>query len=101
MSVDLNEQTFSDFTANGLCIIDFWAPWCGPCRMQGPVLEQLEGQLDGLKVGKVNVDENPDLAARFGVNTIPYMLVFKDGAIARELVGYRPAPELLAALKES
>ena len=101
MSTELSQQTFSDFVASGVALIDFWAPWCGPCRMQLPVLEQVAADRPAVRVGKVNVDENPDLAARFGVNTIPYLIVFKDGALFRDFVGLRQPRELLAAFDEA
>lgn len=99
MSTEINQQTFKDFTSSGVALIDFWAPWCGPCRMQLPVLDQVAAQLPDVKIGKVNVDENPDLAARFGVNTIPYLIIFKDGSISNQFIGLRQPRELVDALK--
>ena len=99
MSTEINQHNFSEFTASGVVLIDFWAPWCGPCRMQLPVLDQVARQLPDVKIGKVNVDENPDLAARFGVNTIPYLIIFKDGAIENQFIGLRQPRELVDALQ--
>ena len=101
MSTELTNQTFADFISSGLVLVDFWAPWCGPCRMQIPILDQLEAKLPNLKVGKVNVDECPELAAEYGVNTIPYLLVFKDGVKKADFVGLRQAPALQQALAEA
>ena len=101
MSTELTNQTFADFISSGLVLVDFWAPWCGPCRMQIPILAQLEAKLPDLKVGKVNVDECPELAAEYGVNTIPYLLVFKDGQKKADFVGLRQANVLVEALQSA
>ena len=77
-------------------LVDFWATWCGPCRMLAPVLEQLAAEhADTLTVGKVNVDDAPDLAARFGVVSIPTLILFRAGKAVKKTVGYSPLPELL------
>ena len=99
MSTELNQQTFPDFIATGLALVDFWAPWCGPCRMQLPILDQVAAQMPAARIGKVNVDENGELAARFGVNTIPYLVIFKDGRKAADFVGMRQANVLVEALR--
>ena len=75
-------------------LVDFWAPWCGPCRVVAPHLEELAGEREDLKVVKLNVDENPQTAASYNVMSIPTLLLFKDGAIAKKIVGAMPKRRL-------
>ncbi len=80
-------------------LVDFWAPWCGPCKMLGPTIEQLAGDYAGkAKVGKINVDDNQDLAARFGIRGIPTVLLFKGGKQVGSFVGLKSKEELAKAL---
>ncbi len=79
-------------------LVDFWAVWCGPCQMVGPVLEEISEERDDIIVGKVNVDEEQELAAQFGVMSIPTMILFKDGEAAGKIVGAMPKEEILKAI---
>ena len=79
-------------------LLDFWASWCGPCRMVSPIIDEIAEERTDIKVGKVNVDEQESLAAAFGVMSIPTLVVVKDGAIANMAVGYRPKEDILALI---
>ena len=93
----LTDATFDEElkAADKPVIVDFWAPWCGPCRMVGPIVEEIADQhADKVIVGKVNVDENPSIASRFGIMSIPTIILFKDGEAAKKVVGSRPKADL-------
>lgn len=79
-------------------LLDFWASWCGPCRMVAPVLEEIAAERSDIKVGKINVDEQPELAAQFGVMSIPTLVVMKNGKVINQAVGARPKAQILAML---
>lgn len=80
-------------------LIDFWAPWCGPCRMIAPVVEELAGEYSGsVKVGKINIDDNPNAAMNYGVSSIPTLMVFKNGEVVDRFVGVQPKSRLQQAL---
>jgi thioredoxin 1 len=96
MVTELNDKTFDAFIeGNKIVLIDCWAPWCRPCRMIAPIIEELEVELKGkVAVAKLNTDENMGLSARFDINAIPTLLVFKDGVMYEPLVGLRPKEEI-------
>ena len=79
-------------------LVDFWATWCGPCRMLAPIVAEIAEERDDVTVGKVNVDDESELAARYGVSSIPTVILFKDGKVGATSVGYRSKAQLLAAL---
>ncbi len=98
--VHVTDATFDGVvTSERPVVVDFWAPWCGPCRVIAPVLDEIARELgDQVTIGKVNVDEHPALAARFGIQAIPQLLFFKDGAEKDRIVGAAPKPEIVKRL---
>ncbi|MFJ7744297.1 thioredoxin [Peribacillus sp. NPDC097295] len=96
--VNATDQTFSADTNEGVVLVDFWAPWCGPCKMIAPVLHELDEEMgDKAKIVKVDVDENQETAGKFGVMSIPTLIVLKDGEVVDKVVGFQPK-EALAEL---
>jgi len=88
MAVAITKDNFNATVSQGVSLLDFWAPWCGPCKMQLPIVEELSEELKGkATIAKVNVDEEPELASQFGVMSIPTLILFKDGQPVDKLVG--------------
>lgn len=98
---ELTVDNFAETIASGTVLVDFWAPWCGPCKMQGPILDKVADKIgDAAVIAKVNVDEAAPLAAQFGVRSIPTLILFKDGEKVQDFIGVQQEPALIAALTE-
>jgi thioredoxin 1 len=100
--VELTNENFEKEVSGyaGTVLVDFWAPWCGPCRMVGPVVEELAKEYHGkVKVAKLNTDEAPDVASKFGIRSIPTLLFFKNGAKVQEMVGAYPKSKISEKLE--
>lgn len=94
----INGNEFSEVTKNGLVLVDFFANWCGPCKMMSPVLEEIEAEIEGLTVVKVDTDKDGELAVKFGVQSIPNMILFKDGAVVEQIIGFTPKDVMIGKI---
>lgn len=96
----IHKDEFTSTIASGVVLVDFFATWCGPCKMLSPVLEEIDSELgDEVTIVKVDVDQDGELAAQFGIMSVPTMIIFKDGQPVRQIQGYQPKPQLLAAIQ--
>ena len=98
MLVKLNTQNFENEISHGTVLVDFYADWCGPCKMIAPIIEEIASERGDIKVGKVNVDSDTPIAIKYNVVSIPTLIVFKDGVESAKIVGYRPKEDILAML---
>lgn len=100
MFEELTYKTYEVETSEGLVVIDFWAPWCGPCRMQSPVIDELSEEMQDVKFAKVDIDQNPDTPKALGIMAIPTILIKKDGKLVNRFTGFTPKEKLKAAIEE-
>jgi thioredoxin 1 len=97
----LTDATFDETIKEGVVLVDFWAPWCGPCRIVGPIVEEIATEYAGrAKVGKMNVDENNIVAQRFGIMSIPTLILFKDGIEVEKIIGAQPKEAITAKIDQ-
>ena len=87
MSLEVTSENITNVLSNKIAILDFWAPWCGPCKMLGPIIDELAEANKDITIGKINVDENSEIAKEYGIRGIPTVLIFKDGSVIERLVG--------------
>jgi thioredoxin len=99
--IHLTSESFDKVINEGITVVDFWAEWCGPCRMQGPILDEVVKKVgDKATISKLNVDDNQEISQKYGITGIPTMLIFKDGEIAKTMVGVQSEEILVAAIEE-
>lgn len=100
MAKEITDANFAEITKAGAVVVDFWAPWCGPCRMVSPIIDELAGEYEGkVVIGKVNVDDNPGVSASQSIRNIPTILFFKDGQLVDKQVGAISKPDLKAKVE--
>lgn len=98
---NITDQTFDQEIASGTVLVDFWAAWCGPCRMLGPVLDEIDAEAGNkLSIKKINADDNPEIMTRYGVMGLPTMILFKDGKLVERFSGFRPKPQIMSILNK-
>jgi len=98
----LDDSNFKEQTSEGVTLVDFWAPWCGPCRMQSPIIDQVAENVGSkAKVAKVNVDDSPSVASSYGIQSIPTLLVLKNGNIVQQYVGVQSQEKLMEAINQA
>lgn len=99
--VHVSDQNFAKETGEGLVLADFWAPWCGPCKMIAPVLEEIDGEMEEkVQIVKLDVDENQETAGKYGVMSIPTLLLFKDGDVVDQVIGFQPKEALVELINK-
>ena len=100
-AININKNNFQNeiMDSEKTVLLDFWAPWCAPCRMVVPIIEEITGERPDIKVGKINVDEQPELASKFGIMSIPTFVVMKNGKIVQQVSGVRPKNAILEMLQ--
>ena len=100
-AININKNNFQNeiMDSEKTVLLDFWAPWCAPCRMVVPIIEEITGERPDIKVGKINVDEQPELASKFGIMSIPTLVVMKNGKIVQQVSGVRPKNAILEILQ--
>ena len=97
--VHLSAENFDETISNGLCLVDFWAPWCGPCKMLSPILDQVAAEVgDKILIAKANVDELPNQCVKFGVRNVPEILILRDGQVVAQLNGMQSKAKILDAI---